>query len=109
MRALFTVQPALGHFHPLVPVAQALERAGHEVAFCSSASFRPEVETFGFECFDAGLDWIASDRATWTPFPPMPPPPDPGFPNFVVKVFADITTQAMVPDVLATAEACDPI
>jgi UDP:flavonoid glycosyltransferase YjiC (YdhE family) len=108
MRALFTVQPAIGHLHPLVPVARALEQAGHDVAFCSSASFRPEVEAFGFAYFDAGLDWVTADRATWTPFPPMPTPPDPDFPRFVVTVFADITTRAMVPDVLAIAEGWQP-
>ena len=108
MRALFTVQPAIGHLHPLIPVAQALEGAGHDVAFCSSASFRREVEAFGFDYFDAGLDWVTSERATWTPFPPMPAPPDPAFPAFVVTVFADITTRAMVPDVLAIAEDWRP-
>jgi hypothetical protein len=108
MKALFTVQPAVGHLHPLVPVARALEEAGHEVVFCSPASFRGEVETFGFDCFPAGLDWVTSDRSTWTHFPPMPPPPDPSFPGFVVTVFADITTRAMVPDVLAIAREWQP-
>jgi UDP:flavonoid glycosyltransferase YjiC (YdhE family) len=108
MRALFTVQPAIGHLHPLIPVAQALERAGHDVAFCSSASFRSEVEAFGFDYHDAGLDWVTSDLSTWAAFPEMPPPPDPAFPEFVVTVFADITTRAMVPDVLAIAEEWRP-
>ena len=64
MKALFTVQPAIGHLHPLVPVARALEGAGHEVAFCSSAGFRREVEAFGFDFFGVGLDWVTSDRST---------------------------------------------
>jgi UDP:flavonoid glycosyltransferase YjiC (YdhE family) len=108
VKALFTVQPAIGHLHPLVPVAQALQDAGHDVAFCSSPSFRAEVEAFGFDYFEAGLDWLTSDRSTWTPFPPMPAPPDPAFPEFVVTVFADITTRAMVPDVLAIAQEWRP-
>jgi UDP:flavonoid glycosyltransferase YjiC (YdhE family) len=108
MKALFTVQPAIGHLHPLVPVAQALADAGHEVAFCSSPSFRPEVEAFGFDYFNAGLDWVAADRSTWTSFPTMPPPPDPSFPEFVVTVFADVTTRAMVPDLLTVAEKWRP-
>jgi UDP:flavonoid glycosyltransferase YjiC (YdhE family) len=108
MRALFTVQPAIGHLHPLVPVARALTEAGHDVAFCSSASFHEDIEAFGFEHFAAGLDWVTSDRTTWTPFPPMPAPPDPAFPQFVVTVFADITTRAMVPDILAIARDWRP-
>jgi hypothetical protein len=74
------------------------------VAFCSSASFHDEIDAFGFDHFAAGLDWVTSDRTTWTPFRPMPAPPDPAFPEFVVTVFADITTRAMVPDVLAIAQ-----
>ena len=108
MKALFTVQPAIGHLHPLVPVARALEETGHDVAFSSSAGFRAEIEKFGFDFFAAGLDWVAADRSTWTHFPPMPPPPDPSFPEFVVTVFADITTRAMVPHVLAIAREWQP-
>jgi len=38
MRVLFTTHPAAGHFHPQVPLAEALVAAGHEVAFaCSPA------------------------------------------------------------------------
>ncbi len=77
MRALLTVQPSVGHLHPLVPVARALSGAGHEVAVCSAPSFRPEVEAFGLTHIDAGLDWSMSDQATWGVFPPMPPPGPP--------------------------------
>src|SRR5439155_120435 len=102
MRVLFTVEPSTGHLHPLVPVAQALTEAGHEVAVCSSASFRGEVEAFGLSHIGAGLDWITSDHSTWRAFPPMPPP-GPEFAAFVVTVFADITARLMVPDLLAIA------
>jgi UDP:flavonoid glycosyltransferase YjiC (YdhE family) len=102
MRVLFTVQPSTGHLHPLVPVARAMSEAGHEVAVCSSASFRDEVEAFGLTHMDAGLDWITSDHSTWSAFPPMPPP-GPEFAAFVVTVFADITARRMVPDLLAIA------
>jgi UDP:flavonoid glycosyltransferase YjiC (YdhE family) len=65
MRALFTVQPSVGHLHPLVPVAHALSEAGHGVAICSAPSFRPEVEAFGLPYIDAGLDWLMSDQSSW--------------------------------------------
>ena len=107
MRVLFTVQPSTGHLHPLVPVANALLAAGAEVAVCSSASFRPEVEAFGLTHVDAGLDWLTGDHGTWGAFPPMPPP-GPEFAAFVVTVFADITTRHMVPDLLRIAREWQP-
>jgi UDP:flavonoid glycosyltransferase YjiC (YdhE family) len=107
MRVLFTVQPAAGHLHPLVPVARALSDAGHDVAVASGASFRPEVESFGLEHLDAGLDWLMADRSTYGEFPPMPPP-GPEFPPWVVLTLADITTRSMVPDLLAVAEKWKP-
>jgi UDP:flavonoid glycosyltransferase YjiC (YdhE family) len=107
MRALFTVQPSVGHLHPLVPVASALSAAGHEVAVCTSASFRSQVDAFGLTHIDAGRDWLASDQSTWDAFPPMPPP-GPEFAAFVVTMFADVTTRRMVPDLLSIASEWRP-
>jgi UDP:flavonoid glycosyltransferase YjiC (YdhE family) len=107
VRALFTVHPSVGHLHPLVPVARALSDAGHDVAVCSSASFRPAVEAFGLTHMDAGLDWLMSDQSTWGAFPPMPPP-GPEFARFAVTTLADITTGRMVPDVLEIAGRWSP-
>ena len=107
MRVLFTVQPSVGHLHPLVPVANALAEAGHQVAVCSARSFAPEVERLGLEHIEAGLDWLTADHGTWTAFPPMPPP-GPEFAGFVVTVFADVTTQHMVPDLLRIAQDWRP-
>ncbi len=107
MRTLFTVQPSIGHLHPLIPVANALAAAGHEVAICSATSFRCEVEAFGLTHIDAGLDWLAEDMSTWGAFPAMPPP-GPQFAAFVVTVFAGITTERIVPDLLAIAGDWEP-
>jgi UDP:flavonoid glycosyltransferase YjiC (YdhE family) len=107
MRTLFTVQPSIGHLHPLIPVANALADVGHEVAICSAPSFRREVEAFGLTHIDAGLDWLTEDMSTWGAFPAMPPP-GPQFAAFVVTVFADITAGHMVPDLLAIAREWKP-
>jgi N-glycosyltransferase len=107
VRALFTVHPSVGHLHPLVSVARALSDAGHDVAVCSSASFRPAVEAFGLTHMDAGLDWLMSDQSTWGAFPPMPPP-GPEFARFAVTTLADITTRRMVPDLLEIARRWSP-
>ena len=55
MRILFTIHPAYGHFHPLLPFAAAARDAGHEVAFATSALFGPVVEATGFGSLAAGL------------------------------------------------------
>src|SRR6266496_1511780 len=56
MRVLFTTQPAASHWYQLVPLAQALESAGHEVAFASTPGFCPTMEAKGFRSFRAGAD-----------------------------------------------------
>ena len=64
MRLLFTTQPAYGHFHPLLPLATALQNARHEVSFATSALFGPVVQATGFPAFAAGLNWLESDKST---------------------------------------------
>ncbi len=57
MRVLFTSLPAYGAFQPPVPLARALESAGHAVAFAVAPAFCPVVESAGFRSFRAGVDW----------------------------------------------------
>jgi UDP:flavonoid glycosyltransferase YjiC (YdhE family) len=56
VRFLFTTLTGLGHFHPLVPAAQSLKAAGHDVCFATASSFHPRVEASGFSAFAAGFD-----------------------------------------------------
>src|SRR5438552_1894957 len=60
MKILMTCTPGLGHFHPMVPLAQALRAARHEVTFATSASFRPWVERADLSAVTVGADWIES-------------------------------------------------
>ncbi len=62
MRALFTTQPTFSHWRPLVPLAHALEQAGHEVAFASTPGFCPTIEDKGFHCFPAGYNDSPEER-----------------------------------------------
>ena len=56
MRVLFTCVVGYGHFHPMVPLARALQAAGHEVDFASDPSFSPYVASLGFTAHPAGLN-----------------------------------------------------
>lgn len=60
MRMLFTCRPAVGHFLPLVPLAEAARQRGHIVAFATNDPVIDQARTAGFEAFPAGLDAAAS-------------------------------------------------
>jgi UDP:flavonoid glycosyltransferase YjiC (YdhE family) len=62
VRVLFTTQPLFGHWHPLVPLARALEEAGHEVAFAAAPGFCATIVTNGFRCFSAGADETGEEQ-----------------------------------------------
>jgi UDP:flavonoid glycosyltransferase YjiC (YdhE family) len=55
MRVLFSTTPGDGHFLPLLPLARAAARAGHDVAFATAAEYRPRIEAEGFAPFSVGL------------------------------------------------------
>lgn len=63
MRALLTVHPALSHLRAMVPVAQALRRAGHVVAVATPASIHGEVRAYGLEPLGAGAHWSDAEVA----------------------------------------------
>jgi UDP:flavonoid glycosyltransferase YjiC (YdhE family) len=55
VRVLCTCLPGHGHFNPMLALAQALARAGHDVAFATAADFCPHIERTGFAAFPAGM------------------------------------------------------
>ncbi|MGH9177199.1 MAG: glycosyltransferase [Acidimicrobiales bacterium] len=69
MRVLCTCLPGHGHFNPMLALAQALARAGHEVAFATAADFCPRVERAGFTAFPAGLPLAAQMEQARQRFP----------------------------------------
>ncbi|MFQ6194413.1 nucleotide disphospho-sugar-binding domain-containing protein [Streptomyces sp. NPDC000405] len=47
MRVLFTVWPATAHLYPVVPLAWALQSAGHEVCVASHPALAPTITSVG--------------------------------------------------------------
>lgn len=62
MRVLLTVQPGSGHWFPLVPFAQAIEAAGHEVAFASTPDTCSALKAIGYQAFPAGADETSEEE-----------------------------------------------
>ncbi len=55
MRVLITSISGYGHLQPLLPIANALIAAGHDVAIATSPELCPRAEAAGFTAFNSGL------------------------------------------------------
>lgn len=104
MRALFTCVPGFGHFHPMVPLAQALATAGHEVAFATAPRFcQRVVEPAGFTAFAAGLSPLEVHQRTLER-PGVAELDESDVWRFGAHMFAGVAAPAKVDDLVAVAE-----
>jgi UDP:flavonoid glycosyltransferase YjiC (YdhE family) len=107
MKMLIAIQPAYGEFHPLVPLARALVKAGHEVVFGCARSFCPVVEATGFRAAPLGLDWSASKpEQTFPEWQSMTPDEQRQF--WVGYICPVATAPPMAADILALAATWKP-
>lgn len=104
MKVLCTCIPATGHFEPLLPLAQAMTVAGHDLLFATAAGFQPEVVARGFAVRAAGLDLDALIEASEVPGPEGALPPD----QRAGRMFARIAPRAMLQPLLALARDWQP-
>ena len=99
MRVLFTTQPLSGHWHPLVPLAQALLSSGHEVAFATLPGFCSTIEAKGFRTFPVGVDETKEDAGQINE--QIASCTEPPHSLAVLRyVFAGIRADRMLPDML---------
>ena len=102
MRVLLTSQPGYGHFRPLLPLANALVAAGHEVRVGTSASFAQVVEREGLTAEPVGLDWLHGVDES---IPPelRPPREADTLAKFFAYKFVRMTAERLATDVVAMA------
>lgn len=72
MRILITTMAAEGHFRPLVPIAHAALRAGHQVAVCAPATAAALIAEHGLAHLPAGEDWVAGQLGAIAADPVLP-------------------------------------
>ncbi|MFN2607588.1 MAG: glycosyltransferase [Acidimicrobiales bacterium] len=107
MRVLCSCLPGYGHLHPMVPLARALQAAGHEVAFATESRFCPRAEHAGFVAFPAGIGpGKVLDRTLARP--DVAPPGPEGAWRFGAQMFAGVAAPAKVPDLMRAVEAFRP-
>ena len=63
VRILISTWPAHGHLLPMLPLAGAVQRAGHEVVVASGAEMAAEACHRGFEAWDVGPSRAEADAA----------------------------------------------
>ena len=108
MKVLFTCVPGFGHFHPLVPLADALRRAGHEVAFATAERFcRRVVEPAGFLAFPAGLSPHVVHEQTLE-LPGIGDQTEEDVWRFGARMFAEVAAPAKVPDLIGVVKEWAP-
>lgn len=56
MRILFTTNPLVGHWLPMVPLVRAAQRAGHDVVVAAGPDLIPDIERRGFAAWPIGPD-----------------------------------------------------
>lgn len=111
MRVFFTLTPETGSLHPLLPVAQALDQAGHTVALCSTAEFGAEAVRAGFLFLPAGVDYDFADSAFNAIVPAAASAPPPSVTGGgiwywrLAHVWAATVAARMGPDEVAVARA----
>jgi MGT family glycosyltransferase len=108
-RFLFCSGSGSGHFHPLVPLAQALQAAGHAVAFAASPSLQTAVEQLGLRFFP-----VITNRKTDPEYQQLKPildqlPLSLESEMFIYsKVFCGVATRLTLPGLLEIAQSWKP-
>ncbi|HEY6423548.1 MAG TPA: hypothetical protein VIY28_09955 [Pseudonocardiaceae bacterium] len=54
LRILITTWPTFGHLLPMLPLARAAQRAGHQVVTASGAEVVNDIERRGFTSWEVG-------------------------------------------------------
>jgi UDP:flavonoid glycosyltransferase YjiC (YdhE family) len=98
VRLLFTAQPAYGHLHPVLAIAEAARSLGHDAAIATSALFAPAVESAGFRAIAAGLNWLEADKTTVPP--ELKPPPDSTLEEYFAQQFVRAPARLMARDLI---------
>jgi len=88
MRILITTWPAHGHLLPMLPLARAAQRAGHEVVVASGAEGVAEARRRGLPTWDVGPSRAEADAAFRAVVPDLGAvPPDQRIPTVISGMF----------------------
>src|SRR3954451_2087105 len=109
MRVLVTTCPPLGHVLPVVPIAQSLAKAGHEVRWATGADALPVVKAAGLAVDACGLDALQRRAVYFDQFPEARSLAPEDLPSHMFpRLFGAVSAPAMIDGLLPLAERWQP-
>ena len=65
MRVILTSHGSTGDIYPVIALAVALQKAGHEVRFATIPHYQAEIEAAGIEVYPLCPNWAQADLSYW--------------------------------------------
>jgi UDP:flavonoid glycosyltransferase YjiC (YdhE family) len=111
MRVLFSSTPAHGHLQPMLPLARALQGAGHDVAVATAPRMGARAAAAGLAVLEAGLDgeeWfpLLLERHPGRPWEQLLP--EEILLWFTPHLFVEVAAEAMAAGLAAQVERWRP-
>ncbi|MDP9073811.1 MAG: glycosyltransferase [Actinomycetota bacterium] len=102
VKVLCSCLPGSGHFLPMLPLAQALADAGHDVRFATAADFCPSIAKRGFGTFSAGMSLAQQLEEAGQRYPEAQlAPGKQRFETFVPQMLAGVAAPSRAEDVVS--------
>jgi UDP:flavonoid glycosyltransferase YjiC (YdhE family) len=109
MRVLFTTTPGRGHYHPMLPLAEALADRGHEVAWAAAEAVCIRLRERGFEAMPSGDPEPPIGVSLLDRYPDLASLPPEERPNFMFsRIFGPERAEPMLEDLLPLAREWSP-
>lgn len=110
VRVLVSCLPSMGHFNPIVALARALSRAGHDVAVATAAELGRRVEAAGFEFHPTGIGMMEQIETARNQYPRASAIEDgrQRFEEFVPRMLAGVAAPARARDLIPLVERWKP-
>lgn len=109
MRVLFSSLGAIGHIHPLVPLAVALQARGHDVRWATGPESCAWVERAGIPAVPAGQTQAERLAEFWRRYPETRERPPQEWPDVMFpKMFGEISAPLALADLLPLVRGWRP-